>query len=385
MTFYRLMAIIKVNFQIINYFIFGDGDIQEFDIRIDHESDSGRVGFLCPYTVEEIIHAGGFIPVRISPQYPTREFADAYLPANFCPYLRHVVDLGVKGAFREYMSVVVAHTCDGARRIYDILNTYVRGVDFIFLDIPKRTDQTAVFYFREQLLRMVQFFERRSGKSIRMEHIRGAIALYNENRELLERIYSLRGMAPFIMSSEEAAGILEINAMSSKERTTPLLRSIVESIERSDLHSVKFTDRKRVFVSGNLLDYKSYLGEIERAGGEVVGDDFCFGGRYYSGKVATGDDPLLELSKRYLSRIPCGRMEQYQERFDYIVGRVRLSNATGVIYLGLKFCDNFLTDYPLLKKRLDEEGIPSLFLESEYFPAGTGQLRTRVEAFIEMI
>jgi len=353
------------------------------------------VGFLCPYTVEEIVHAAGFVPVRISPLRSSRELADAYLPANFCPYLRHVVDLGVRGAFSEYRSVVVAHSCDGARRVIDVLREYTSGVDLFFLDLPKRADESAVSYFRGQLVRMARFFEELSGKPVSEKDLRSAIDLYNENRRLLERIYTLRESSPSMVSSETMARVLEINMVNSKERTNPLLERTIEEFESSamsssdetseDVSSEDSQGRKRVFVSGNLLDYGSFLSEIERAGGAVVGDDFCFGGRYYRGEVDPGEDPLQALARRYLSRVPCGRMEHYKDRFDRLIERVNLSKARGVVYLGLKFCDNFLTDYPILKVRLDGIGIPSLFLESEYFPAGTGQLRTRIEAFIEMI
>jgi benzoyl-CoA reductase subunit C len=293
--------------------------------------------------------------------------------------------MGVTGALNEYAGVVVTHTCDGARRVFDMLRAYVKGVDLFFLDIPKKVDGPAVSYFGKQLLRMARYFEERIGRNVYVKEIRRAIDLYNENRRMLERIYSFREQSPSIVGSREVERILELNAVNSKVRTAPLLKRIIETVEKRDEVPEKSVGRKRIFVSGNLLYYKSFLSEIEGAGGEVVGDDFCFGGRYYPGEVASGDDPLLELSKRYLSRIPCGRMENYRDRFDHMIERVRISKAKGVIYLGLKFCDNFLTDYPLLKARLDDAGIPSLFLESEYFPAGTGQLRTRVEAFIEMI
>jgi len=348
------------------------------------------VGFLCPYTVEEIVHAAGFVPVRISPPRSSRELADAYLPANFCPYLRHVVDLGVRGAFSEYRSVVVAHSCDGARRVIDVLSEYTSGVDLFFLDLPKRADESAVSYFRGQLVRMTRFFEELSGKPVSEKDLRSAIDLYNENRRLLERIYTLRESYSSLVSSETMAWLLEINAVNSKERTNPLLERTIEELESpaissADGTSVDSQGKKRIFVSGNLLDYGSFLSEIEGAGGAVVGDDFCFGGRYYSGEVDPGEDPMQALARRYLSRVPCGRMENYKDRFDRLIEGVNLSKARGVIYLGLKFCDNFLTDYPILKVRLDGIGIPSLFLESEYFPAGTGQLRTRIEAFIEML
>jgi benzoyl-CoA reductase/2-hydroxyglutaryl-CoA dehydratase subunit BcrC/BadD/HgdB len=345
----------------------------------------GLVGFLCPYTVSEIIHAAGYVPVRIYVPNTSRELADAYLPPNFCPYLRHVVDLGVRGELARYDSIVVSHTCDGARRTQDVLDAYGTGTGLFFLDLPKTNDRDAVTYFASQLARMVRFFEERSARRVTEKDLQAAVSLYNENRRLLERFYSLRESYPALLSGKQTARILDFNVSVPVREANEKLRQAVDRMERSSPDAGYGPDGKRVFVTGNLLDFGSYLAEIEEAGGVVAGDDFCFGGRYYPGEVDHSDDPLVALAARYLSRVPCGRMERYTERFDRLIESVERTGARGVVYLGLKFCDNFLTDYPLLKKRLDEKGIPSLFCESEFYPAGTGQLRTRVEAFIEML
>jgi benzoyl-CoA reductase/2-hydroxyglutaryl-CoA dehydratase subunit BcrC/BadD/HgdB len=193
--------------------------------------------------------------------------------------------MGVTGALNEYAGVVVTHTCDGARRVFDMLQAYVKGVDLFFLDIPKKVDGPAVSYFGKKLLRMVRYFEERSDRNVYVKAIRNAIDLYNENRSMLGRIYSFREQYPSMIGSQEVERILELNEINSKERTTPLLKRIIETVEKRDEIPEKSMGRKRVFVSGNLLYYKSFLSEIEGAGGEVVGDDLCFRGRYYPGEA----------------------------------------------------------------------------------------------------
>ena len=73
------------------------------------------------------------------------------------------------------------------------------------------------------------------------------------------------------------------------------------------------------------------------------------------------------------------------DRFDFLLDEVRRTGAHGIIYTSLKFCDHFLVDYPALKEILDRRGIPSLFLEGEYFSFAAGQVKTRVEAFLELL
>ena len=163
-----------------------------------------------------------------------------------------------------------------------MLREYTSGVDLFFLDLPKRADESAVSYFRGQLVRMTRFFEELSGKPVREKDLRSAIDLYNENRRLLERIYTLRESYPSMVSSQRMVRLLEINMVNPKQRTNPLLERTIEELESSAVSSAEDPqNRKRIFVSGNLLDYGSFLSEIEGAGGAVVGDDFCFGGRYF--------------------------------------------------------------------------------------------------------
>lgn len=382
-AFYRLENIINVNSRKTNNCLVTTGGKVPLK-RSSFSASGGLVGFLCPYTVVEIVHAAGFFPVRVRVPNSSRELADAYLPPNFCPYLRHIVDLGVRGGLADYDSIVVSHTCDGARRTRDILDVHGKDTDIFFLDLPKRNDPDAVAYFASRLAEMARFFEERSGRRITEEGLENAIALYEKNRGLLEKIYILRELYPSAMSAAQTARLLDFNVSGCVVEANEWLRREAGRIEREG-PAAEDGGKKRVFVTGNLLDFESYLAEIEEAGGLVSGDDLCFGGRYYPGRVDTDADPLYALAKRYLSRVPCGRMERYTERFDRLIEAVGRAGARGVVYLGLKFCDNFLTDYPLLKKRLDKEKIPSLFIESEFYPAGTGQLRTRMEAFIEML
>ena len=73
------------------------------------------------------------------------------------------------------------------------------------------------------------------------------------------------------------------------------------------------------------------------------------------------------------------------DRFEFLLDEIERSNARGIIYTSLKFCDHFQVDYPAFKVLLDGKGIPSLFLEGEYFSFAAGQVKTRVEAFLEML
>jgi benzoyl-CoA reductase subunit C len=118
----------------------------------------------------------------------------------------------------------------------------------------------------------------------------------------------------------------------------------------------------------------------------VVWDDFCTSTRYFEGVVDETGDPIQALAQRYLNRVVCpAKHSGLYDRGNYLIEKVRENRAQGVIFLFLKFCDPHAFDYPYMKAMLDKEGIPSLMVEIEDQIASEGQLRTRCEAFMEML
>lgn len=113
--------------------------------------------------------------------------------------------------------------------------------------------------------------------------------------------------------------------------------------------------------------------------------DSCTGSRASDGLVDEEGDPLLAIARRYLGRSPCARMENSTERFDRLFRIIEESDIRGVIYYVIKFCDPFIYNHILFNKRAKEKGVPVLCLESEYDAKLSGQMKTRLDAFLEMI
>jgi benzoyl-CoA reductase subunit C len=358
--------------------------LTEFFTIYRPDTQRQRVGFLCPYTVEEIIDAAGFVPFRIIPEQSSFDRADAYLPTNICSFLRQVVEMGVGEALKELDCIVINHSCDAARRVFELLDRHV-STRIYFQDIPRCDDSASRTYFRHILAGFRSFLEDIARTQITDEKLLRSIKRYNENRRLLRELYTLRAAHPDLVDSTLMQRVIENNGRNPKSMYNRLLASLIGELKERGQELKEAKTGIRIYVSGGLIDPLPLLGFIENAGGLIVGDDFCFGGRYFAVEVDEGNDPLSALSRRYLEKIPCGRMEKATERFTYIINEIKQYSATALIYVGLKFCDNFLVDYPQLKMMLDQEGIPSLFLESEYSPLGRGQLETRIEGFLEKL
>ena len=118
----------------------------------------------------------------------------------------------------------------------------------------------------------------------------------------------------------------------------------------------------------------------------MVWDDLCTGARSLTGAIDRDGDLIEAIARRYARRAICpAKHRGITARGDELVAMARAAGAAGVIFFHLKFCDPHAFDYPYLKKMLDDAGIPSLLLELEEQVLSGGQLKTRCEAFIEMI
>jgi len=125
---------------------------------------------------------------------------------------------------------------------------------------------------------------------------------------------------------------------------------------------------------------------VEDSGGAVIWDDLCTGTRFFDGQMDEAIDPIEAIARRYFERVICPTKHlDLTYRGENLVRMANEKRADGVIFLFLKFCDPHAFDYPYLKEYLDREGLPNMLLEVEGQIPAMGQLRTRLEAFVEML
>jgi benzoyl-CoA reductase subunit C len=170
--------------------------------------------------------------------------------------------------------------------------------------------------------------------------------------------------------------------MSKAEHNT-WLREWFEELEKKE--KGRNDQKPRILISGSILDNSDLIQEIEDGGCRVVADDLCIGTRYFWDEVILEGSPMEALCRRYMEKIPCACIHSPRSRLDHVLSMVKEFDADGVILYKLKFCDNYHYDAPAFREKLKALGVPVLELESEYASTGYGQLKTRIQAFLEMI
>jgi bzd-type benzoyl-CoA reductase N subunit len=344
------------------------------------------LGWLCTYVPEEIIHAAGVLPVRITGHSQETDLEDgsAYLYVNNCSFSRSCLQMGLRGEYDFLDGVVGGSTCDGSRRLFDLWRHYIGTPFHHVLTVPRKFTPEAQELYYLQVVEFKQHLEQFLGIEITDEQLRHSVDVYNESRELLKSLYELRKVDDPPITGAETLEVLNSSFRMPKELFNEYLRDLLR-----DLSAVTpaRNGRARLMVTGSVLTNPEFIKTIEDQGALVVADELCTSTRYWSDPVVIGEDEtaLRAISRRYLTNFPCARMIPSDERFNRILGLTEDFRVDGVVNQIIRYCVSYAHDLPLLTQRLRDRDIPILALDVEYGTSGSGQIQTRVQAFLEML
>ncbi len=353
---------------------------------MDYKKQNRKViGFFCSYVPEEIIYAGGMLPYRIRPAGCAQTTsADVYMSRLNCTFARSCLEFMSGGVFDFLDGIVFANSCDNIRRLYDI-SREKRPYPFMhFMSIPHKAGSVgAMNWYKEEVTHFAKTLEGFFGIEISEEALHEAISVYNETRGLLRELYELRQAVDPPITGAECLSVVLAATTTPKDRYNKLLRKLLEELkEREGLSDY----RARLMIVGSEYDDPEFTGLIEDLGGLVVVDALCYGSRYFWEPVKTGPNPMDGLVRSTLARPSCPRMSDgVIERVDFIRGMTERFKVDGVILQQIRYCDLWGGEATYLRKALKESNLPVLQLEREYWLSGIGQLKTRIQAFLETI
>ena len=336
------------------------------------------------------MHAAGFAPVRLIQTGSETTLANAHLPSFSCALARAVTERMLRGDLDFLHGVLFTHTCDTLQCLTDIWRMSrprFRVLSFALpsvLDVsPRRApgpsgDATgAREYMLAELHRLADTLEHGLGAPVREEELCASIVLYDEQRRLLEALH-----ARLDRLTAQQWWSLSISAMLMPvEEHVRVLRRCVDA--RGIAQNAP--GGPKLVLAGALLDDPLIPQVIDELGGRVAGDDLCTGSRYWDTLVDGEQEPFAALAERYLRRAPCPCKHTTREaRGERILSLVRNTGAQGVVLVLLKFCDPHAFDAVPLTRALDAADVPHVTLETDV-SAPAGQVRTRLQAFLEML
>ena len=356
------------------------------EARLWKEETGGKViGFFLTDVPEELVHAAGFFPFGIYGGNKGINLADAHMQAWTCSYVRSSLAMALGGALNFLDGLVIPQRCDETRMVMGIWK-HQRPLSFMDnFRPPRQVERPSVKnYYLGELRRFKNKLEEFRGSEITDEELERSIRLYNRNRTLLGKLFDLHRQDPSLLSSRELYNVIRASMIIPREKLNQLLTQLLDTLGSK---VSKEADRRiKVFISGTYLEPLEIADYIEENGGTIVGDDLKNGSRYFDGNVLEEGDLLQNLVERQLSKIPSASFDtSVNPRKHFLVKDLQEKNADGVILLHLKYCEPENFDYYDMKQALEKAGIPVQKIETEFGETSLGQLRTRVQAFMEML
>lgn len=359
----------------------------------EKEAGNPVVSSFCVFVPDELVLAAGGSSIGLcaGSDYPISA-AEKVLPRDLCPLIKASVGFKLERIcpYFEVSDFVVGETtCDGKKKAWEVLDeeipTYV-------MELPQRKDEASRRLWRSEVERFKERVEEEADQKITAEDLSDAIELNNRKRAVLKRLYETRKADPVPLSGKDALLISQLAFFDDIERfveqTSKLCDELETRIEKGV--GVVETGTPRILIAGTPmpLPYWKLHNIIEESGGIVVCEETCTGTRYFEEEVAEDGDTMEEhldnLSERAMG-INCACFTPNEERVDDILRLAEEYDVDGVVYSNLEFCQIYDMEYRKVANALGERNIPVTQIESHFGDSDTEQLKTRLQAFIEMI
>jgi benzoyl-CoA reductase/2-hydroxyglutaryl-CoA dehydratase subunit BcrC/BadD/HgdB len=310
-----------------------------------------------------------------------------------CPFIRNVFDSTLKGRFNYIDGMVMPHQCDSTDKTSNEWRYNLNLPYWHFLNVPHLTDDSSVDFFKSVLGVFIKSLERFTGREITAAALASAVAAHNENRRAMRALYNLRKADPPLISGSEMMKVLVAAMSLPVEESTALIRSVTEEVTQRPAPAGG-RPGSRLMLIGDQVDDVAIPQVIEGAGARLVMDDLSIGGKIYWTDVDATPDALAGIAERYLRKVKLPTTfvsegntyeENLEARFGHLKRRIEEFNVNAVILFIYKYCDPYGFEVPSIKGFIESAGTPVLYLEDEYSTSTLGRVKTRVEAFLEMI
>ncbi len=362
---------------------------------LDHKTKGGKVfGTFCVYVPEEIIFAAGGVAVGLCGgadfSVPT---AEQILPRNLCALIKSAFGfkIGKICPYFESADLIIGETtCDGKKKTWEILDEYIPTY---VMDLPNsRTPADRALWIGE-LKRLVAKVEEVTGNTITSEKLAEATELINRKRAALDRLFELRKARPAPISGLDALLVVQISFYDDPARFAQQTNALCDELEgrvRAG-EGVAAPHARRILYTGTPMPIPFWTvpALIESTGAVVVAEESCTGSRLLAGgpTAVPGDGldaQLAAIADRQL-QTNCACFTPNEARIEDILRMVKEYQADGVIHFSLSFCQPYNLEGVRVQKALQAAGIPVLLLEGDYTQEQAGQLKTRIEAFVETL
>ena len=354
------------------------------------------VGYSCYYVPEALLNCGKAFSVRLrAPNTGSLDISQYYMTSFICGYTRALFERAFEGGYNFLDFYASSDTCQQMVRVVENISELglSGNPDFTYgiIDAPLKVSSHGVKFYVEQVQRhFIAPLQEKFGIDFSEESIRAAVEEHNEMCSIFEEISSLRKESNPKITPREFHILSLVSYACPTYLILPYLRETLEELKARE-RDPEDRWRARVVVVGSELDDYTFSEILEGCRCYAAADRYCFGALPGRERIPLNseEDALLQVCRYYLQTNQCPRFmseEKVKGRKEYIAQLVKEYNADGIIYEQAKFCDFWGYERTLgLQIMQQEYGIPTIGIDREYVVSGSGQLSTRIQAFMESL
>lgn len=354
------------------------------------------IGYTCFHMPEVLLNLDNCFSLRMrAPKTGSMEIATYYMSNYTCEFCRALLERTIEGGYNFLDAIAGVDACAMMNRTMEnieLLNLIDKKGFFVsHVDVPYKVNDDAVEHYVQQIqLKVLNKLRENLGVDISETSMRKAVELHNEVCRIITEIGEFRKEDNPRITGYEFHILSLVSYVCPKYLIVDKLRETLDELKTREPDDKK-NFRAKVVVVGSEIDDPELTKLIEESGALIVADRFCFGS--FPGRqeiiLKPGERVLDSICRQYLEQSLCPRYvshEKINQRRDFAENLYKDYHADGIIYEQIKFCDYWGYERALTSHIMTEErGIPTLSIDRPYMSRTSGQLRTRVQAFVESL
>lgn len=337
-----------------------------------------KIACLCSYIPIEIIDASEFCCERI---FDDKEFVDPKIngmfPTYMCSFASHCLNK-LCDDFDKYEAIIFTNSCHPLESVYESMKRIYGDSKLFMLNVPRGQSEEARKYFSMELRKLRAFLENKLCVRISEEKIKDSVIKYNNRRNLVNKINELICNKQMILTAKENNKLNKYYMQSGNEYEK-LMQEIIDSKDNRIFDS----SLPRILLSGNSCVPRDILETIENYDANIVLCNTCDGYRSIAPYIETDGDIINNIATAYLNKPACLRCKDMNLKLLQFEKYLDEYNVDGVIFSVMKFCTDQSYWIVEVEKLLKDKQIPFLFIDSDYSLETSGQIHTRIQAFLE--
>jgi benzoyl-CoA reductase/2-hydroxyglutaryl-CoA dehydratase subunit BcrC/BadD/HgdB len=356
--------------------------------------EATKVGTMCIQIPSEIIYALDAVPIRLcNGFYTDDEIGSDMLPQKACPLVKATVGHFASGNFSDKPDFIYSPTtCDQKTKAGTTIESF--GYEVVDVDFPRmKESEISREYFRRSIHEFSVDLSKKTGKKLSKKRLKQSIGKIGYAQSLYHRLCEYRKDTKVTISGNDMFFITNAFFFDKIDDWIEKTKAVLKELETRDKEGTTVAAKisPRIVYTGSPPIFPNYKIPmlIEQSDAVIVADETCSSNRMFNDMVAVDEwfvgDMLNSLADKYLKACTCPIFTKNDDRIRRIIDLYKSYNADGVIYQAFAGCSVYELEQRSVLRAMEKEGIPILYLESDYSPSQGGQLSTRVEAFVESL